>query len=259
MRIQLSEITMEVEVHALGTPLVLLHGFPLNHTVWEPVVPHLFPDIQTILPDLRGHGKTSAPEGTYTMARMAQDIVELLDELKISSAVLVGHSMGGYIALEFAHHYPDRLLGLGLVATQALPDSPERRQNRLEASDRVIQGGIQFMADSMSPNLTVKPEWVEPLRKVILSTTPVGAAGAQRGMAIREDARTWLTGLKVPVSILAPMMDTVIPTARSLEMKELLPNAELLKIAGAGHCPMLEYPVIVGEGLVRLVRRAENN
>lgn len=257
MRFSISDIVMEVEIHALGTPLVLLHGFPMNHTLWEPVVPHLFPNIQVILPDLRGQGKTSAPEGVYTMGRMAQDIVELLDALKINTAVVAGHSMGGYVALRFAHDHPDRLSGLGLIATQAQPDSPERKQNRMEIADRVVKEGVQSLADSMAPNLTVKPEWVEPLRKMILATAPIGAAGAQRGMANREDARSWLPDFKVPVTVIAPTADTVISPARSLEMHSLIPRAELVQVPGAGHCPMLEYPRIVGEALVGLVRRAE--
>lgn len=257
MHFQISDIVMEVEIHALGTPLVLLHGFPMNHTLWEPVVPHLFPGIQAILPDLRGQGKTSTPAGTYSMERMAHDMVELLDALKIDTAVVAGHSMGGYVALRFAHDHPDRLAGLGLVATQAQPDSPERKHNRVEIADRVLKEGVQSLADSMAPNLTVKPEWVEPLRKMILATSPIGAAGAQRGMANREDARSWLPDLKVPVTILAPTADTVISPARSVEMQNLIPGSELVQVPGAGHCPMLEYPGIVGEALVRLVQRAE--
>ena len=109
-----------------GTPVILLHGFPFNHTIWQPVMPLLAEHARLIMPDLRGFGQSPVTDGVYSMRLMAEDVVALMDKLGLEKAVLVGHSMGGYISLAFAQAYPNRLLGLGLVATQDSSDLPEK-------------------------------------------------------------------------------------------------------------------------------------
>jgi 3-oxoadipate enol-lactonase len=84
-----------------GAPMVLVHGFPLDHTIWDPVVPLLEPHARLILPDLRGHGRSPAPGGVYDMRTMADDLLSLIDALQIERVTLIGHSMGGYVSLAF--------------------------------------------------------------------------------------------------------------------------------------------------------------
>ena len=97
-----------------GIPLVLIHGFPLDHTSWDEVAPILENKFDVILPDLRGFGQSTTIESPYSMADMADDIARLLDDLGIEKAAIAGHSMGGYVALAFLKKYPQRVIGLGL-------------------------------------------------------------------------------------------------------------------------------------------------
>src|SRR5512144_1307135 len=120
-------VNLAYEEHGEGTPVILTHGFPLNRSIWYPVVPKLSEKVHLILPDLRGHGQSPVPEGVYSMRLLAEDLRALMDQLNIEKVVLAGHSMGGYVSLAFARAYPGRLAGLALVATQAAADSPERR------------------------------------------------------------------------------------------------------------------------------------
>ncbi len=106
---------------------MLIHGFPLDHTSWNEVATLLENDFDLILPDLRGFGQSTTVETPYTMSDMADDLAGLLDHLGIEKVALAGHSMGGYVALAFAKKYPQRVSGLGLVASQAAADSPERK------------------------------------------------------------------------------------------------------------------------------------
>src|SRR5436305_1002852 len=109
--------------HGPGPVVVLLHGFPLDHTMWEFQRETLGSMYRVIAPDLRGHGKTAAPEGIYPVEDMAEDVVELLDALKINEPVVVGGmSMGGYLAMAMAVKQPKRLRGLMLVNTRARAD-----------------------------------------------------------------------------------------------------------------------------------------
>lgn len=112
-----------------GNPLICLHGYALDHTIWLEMVEELKSDARIILPDLRGHGKSPAPEGKYSMRVMAEDVLEIMDSLRLERANIAGHSMGGYIALALAEYYPDRLSGLALVASHAYADVPEKRKH----------------------------------------------------------------------------------------------------------------------------------
>ncbi|WP_322510149.1 alpha/beta hydrolase, partial [Anaerolinea sp.] len=129
--------------HGQGKPMILIHGFPLDHSIWDAVAEDLSEKARVIIPDLRGYGKSPKPEGEYTMRMMADDLIALLDQLGIDKAIMVGHSMGGYITLALAKAYPQRLSGIGFVATQAAADLPERRQARLILVDEIKRKGAQ--------------------------------------------------------------------------------------------------------------------
>src|SRR4051812_37554591 len=111
-----------------ATPLVLLHGYPFDHTMWDTVAASLVREV--IAPDLRGFGQTALGEAEPSIDVMADDIAHLLDHRKFGRAIVAGFSMGGYVALAFAERYPSRLSGLGLINSQALADTEEARAGR---------------------------------------------------------------------------------------------------------------------------------
>src|SRR6266545_4584990 len=125
-KMNVNGIQLAYERRGTGTPLVLLHGYPLDHHLWDEVAPLLEDTFELIIPDLRGFGESSTIDSFYAMEDFAADIAALLDHLEIQKAGLAGHSMGGYIALAFARLYSERLTGLGLVASQAMADAPDR-------------------------------------------------------------------------------------------------------------------------------------
>src|SRR5512147_1809966 len=135
-------IRIAYERRGTGTPLVLLHGYPLDHHLWDKVAPLLGDTFELILPDLRGFGGSSTVDSFYTMEDIASDIAALLDHLGIQKAAIVGHSMGGYVALAFARLSPERVSGLGLVSSQALADPEERKQGRYKSAAEVADKGI---------------------------------------------------------------------------------------------------------------------
>jgi pimeloyl-ACP methyl ester carboxylesterase len=117
-----------VEVRGNGLPITLLHGYPLDHTIWDDVADRLAKDARVITPDLRGQGRSPAPEGVYSMAELAGDVVQVLDKLGVEKTVIGGHSMGGYVSLALAQLYPERINGLVLVGSHAFADSPRRKK-----------------------------------------------------------------------------------------------------------------------------------
>ena len=192
------------------------------------------------------------------MHLIAEDMIGMMDALGIDKAVLVGHSMGGYASLAFAQAFPDRLLGLALVASHARPDTPEGRLVRLDTARKVMVNGMSEIAELMPSRLTSRTELHASLRTLILDTKPAGAAGILRGMAERPDSTPSLPQIKVPSLVIAGGSDELIPLAWSKELDEKLANSKMLIIPAAGHIPMLENPHETGEALLELIIRVEN-
>jgi len=252
LKVNLNGIKMAYQRYGKGTPLVLLHGYPLDHTIWEPVVPLLENDFDLILPDLRGFGGSSASRTPYLLNDLADDIASLLDQLKIKKAAIVGHSMGGYIALGFAHSHPHNTLGLGLVASQAAADTPDRKVGRSQMAARVEKNGVGEVADSMPALMTGDTTLQAWLKQLILHQSPAGVAGALRAMAERPDSAPFLPGFDFPIVIVHGLADKIIPIERAHEMQNAVKYGNLIEIEAAGHMPMMESPQKTAEALKML-------
>jgi len=225
-----------------GKPLVLVHGYPLDRTIWDEVVPLLENDFELILPDLRGFGQSEVVERQYKISDMAADIAGLLDQLGIEKTAIAGHSMGGYVALAFARAYPERVLGLGLVASQAPADSPERKQGRYEAAAEILKNGVTPVAESMPAKLTPDERVQAYVRGLIAAQRSEGLAGALKAMAERDDSISILSSFQFPVVLLHGQADELIPVQRAQEIKAAIPQATLTELPGVGHMPMMEDP-----------------
>jgi pimeloyl-ACP methyl ester carboxylesterase len=249
------------ERRGYGTPLVLIHGYPLDHTIWNPVVPLLEPGFDLILPDLRGFGQsgavgTSRPgseQAQYRLTDMAADLAALLDFLKIKKAVIAGHSMGGYVALAFARAYKGRLLGLGLVASQALADAPEKKAGRYQEAENILAHGVGNVAEDMSIKLTANPVLQTRLKELIQQQSPEGLAGALRAMAERLDSMPLLQEFDIPVVLVHGLADKLIPVERARAIRGAVKKGYLVEIEGVGHMPMMEAPQITAEALNTLL------
>ena len=256
MKVQVNSINLFYEEYGQGVPIILLHGFPLNHLIWNDVVPYLIGQARVITPDLRGHGQSDAPEGVYTMAMLAEDITGLMDALGLARAIVVGHSMGGYAALALALKAPSRVAGIGLVATQAAADTPERKAGRYASVEDVRQWGLRNLAESMSANLTSRGDLQPLVRQMILSTRPEGVIGSLKGMAERPDVTGQLGRIHGPAVVVAGDADKLVPLEKSQTMARGLPDSRLVVISSAGHLPMMEAPREVADALGGLINPA---
>jgi pimeloyl-ACP methyl ester carboxylesterase len=233
-----------------------MHGFPLDHTMWEAQIETLSGQWRVIAPDLRGFGQSGVTEGTVTMAQLADDVAALVDALEIREPiVLCGLSMGGYVALAFWKRHAARLRGLILCDTRAAPDSPEAASARRQTADRVLREGMQVLADSMLPRLvgpethTSQPQIAERLRATILACDPRGAAAAALGMAERPDFTAELGGIRCPTLIVVGAADVISPREEMASMAERIPACRFVSIAGAGHMTPMECPAQLNAAL----------
>jgi pimeloyl-ACP methyl ester carboxylesterase len=252
-KIQTNNITLAYERLGNGKPLMLIHGFPLDHTSWSEVTSLLKNDFDLILPDLRGFGQSTTVETPYTMSDMADDLAGLLDHLKTEKIALAGHSMGGYVALAFAKKYPQRVSGLGLVASQAIADSPEGKDRRYQTAADVAQKGVGVVAEAMPPKLSGDARVQAFVRAVIEQQSPSAVIGALKAMAEREDLMSHLSSVTFPVVLIHGNADMLIPVDRAKEIKAVLPTAQFVELQGAGHMPMMEFAKETAEGLKFLV------
>lgn len=238
-----------------GVPLLFVHGFPLTHQIWAPQLQALAIKHRMIAPDLRGHGKTAAPPGPYTMEQMADDLKALIDTRRCGPVMMIGHSMGGYIALAFVRRYPKLVAGLGLICTRAGADTPEGKTNRENLAQRVEKDGSVAVADAMFPKMlapstyATQPELSDSIRRMMLATPVSGLAGAVRGMAARADSTDLLPSIKVPTLIITGADDQLIPPKESENMAKQIPDATLHIIPGAGHLPSVEKPAQFNQSL----------
>jgi 3-oxoadipate enol-lactonase len=249
LRTNVNGITIAYERHGRGMPMVLLHGYPLDHSIWEPVVPLLENDFDLILPDLRGFGGSDVPTGTGRMADFAADITALLGSLNIWQAAIVGHSMGGYVALAFVRAHPQRTLGVGLVASQVLADTPEKKAGRYQEAEHILSHGVQDVADGMPVKLTAKSDLQAWLKALILRQHPDGLAGALRAMAERPDSSSLLPGSDFPVVLIHGTADGLIPIERARSVKTAMSQTHLTEVPDVGHMPMMEAPEPTAEAL----------
>jgi len=233
-----------------GPVVVLLHGFSLDRSMWSQQKSSIGAIYRLILPDLRGHGSTAAPEGIYNVDAMADDVLELLDGLQIHEPVVLGGlSMGGYIALSIAARHPERLKALMLINTKASADTPEAATVREQLARQVeAEGDVHSVVATMLPKLFARgtfehhPEVVTRLQNQMARTPARAVAGTLRGLAIRPDRTDDLKKIQVPTLILAGSEDALIPLDESDLMARQLTGARRVVIPESGHLSPLENP-----------------
>jgi pimeloyl-ACP methyl ester carboxylesterase len=255
------EIELTYDDVGAGVPVVLLHGFPFNRTMWREQIESLKDSHRVVAPDLRGLGETTVTtDAPATMEEMARDVAALLDELRITRCILGGLSMGGYVALAFYRLFPRRVRALLLADTRPQADTEEGRRTRAETAERALKEGMSAIADAMLPKLLTHtthmkhPERVERVREMILATSPKGAAAALRGMAERRDQTRLLADIIQPTLIIVGSEDQITPPADSETMRREIRGSRLELIEGAGHVSNIEQPEEFNRALTKFLR-----
>lgn len=240
--------------------LLLIHGYPFDHTLWDGVIAAIGEGFEVFAPDLRGFGGQPTGADEPALERMADDMKDLLDRRSIARAVVAGMSMGGYVALAFAERYPDRVAGLTLVSSQAAADTEEARANRRAMIQRVRREGPHVAADAISPKVfsprnAGREELARYPKDGAAKAGAEGIAWALEAMARRPDRTGVLKALTVPVSIVHGLEDQLIPPDRARQLASLPRDAHYVEIPGAGHGTPLEAPAEVAIALKQLVQR----
>lgn len=236
-----------VEVGQGGIPLLLIHGYPLDHTMWMPQMEGL-EGVWCIAPDLRGFGASCNSPSPTTLTEHADDLAALLDALGIQRAVVAGLSMGGYIAFEFVRRHRERLLGLILLDTSPRPDDEAARAARNATIERVGTDGVGPIALALGGKLFADGV-TRKMRDTVISqmalTPRETIIAAVTAMRDRADSRELLPTLaNTPTLVIVGSEDRLTPPDVARAMAAAIPGATLLEVAGSGHMPTLERPEV---------------
>lgn len=230
-----------------GIPLVLLHGFPHDRTIWAPQLAALAQQARCIAPDLRGFGE-SGRAGPFSVDQYADDVACLMDELGVDRAVIAGLSMGGYVAFALRRRHPRRVRGLVLASTRAGADDDAAREKRRELIALAQDAGAEAVADRVLEGMVGKttraraPETVALVRGVLARAPVEGVVGALHAMMERPDSTPDLATIAVPTLLIAGDEDVLTPLREARAMHGQIPRSRLEVIAGAGHLTNLERP-----------------
>jgi pimeloyl-ACP methyl ester carboxylesterase len=232
-----------------GHAILLIHAFPLNHTMWQPQTAHLSPRFRIIAPDVRGFGE-SLPPTPWTMMQMCEDLKEFVDVLDLDSYAVAGISMGGYIALPFTFWFPDKVRQLVLADTRARADNDAEKQGRTEMMATLVRDGLQVLPKLMLPRL-LRPdpsqEAVEFVTSIMLENHPSAAMYALMAMRDRPDSTMTLERINCPTLVIAGDFDGARDECRA--MADRLPEGTFIQIPRAGHLSNIDNPKVFNQAL----------
>lgn len=233
-----------------GAPLVFIHAFPLNATMWAPQLDRLPPGWRALAPDLRGfqYSRHGGASPARHVSDYASDLLRLVAEVAAGPAVLVGLSMGGYVAFECWRQRPDLVRALVLADTRAEADSDEARAKRRDMQALVRREGPPALAEAMLPTLlgaatqTAEPHRVVEVRKMIVGNTADAIVDALEALRTRPDSRETLPEITCPTLVVVGAEDTLTPPAMAEALAAGLSDVQQVTIPLAGHLSNIEQP-----------------
>ena len=253
-------------------PLVLLHGFPLDHHMWDDVTDLLPGDRTVLAPDLPGFGTSPSGEDVADALRapvepaletMADAVAATLRAAGVERAIVAGLSMGGYVAMALVERHPDLVAGLGLLDTKSTADDDAARANRLRVAEAVTADGevdaVLGMRRALlgETSLVLRPELIDRLEGWIRSQGAAGVAWAQRAMAARPDRTDVLRGFGAPALVLVGEEDQITPLPAAHHLEVALASVVLVVVPRAGHMSSIENPEPVAAALDALALRVD--
>jgi pimeloyl-ACP methyl ester carboxylesterase len=256
LTLNINDIDLHVIDRGRGPVLLFVHGFPLDHSMWQAQLDEFSKTHRVIAPDLRGFGRSAVTAGTVRMEMFAGDLSALLDKLRIDEPIVYcGLSMGGYIGWEFVRRHTSRVGALVLCDTRSASDTPAAAAARLQLAATVLEKGSAAAVATMLPKLLAqrtrenRPEIAESLKAVIAATHPEAIAAALRGMAERPDSTPMLSGIRQPALVIVGREDALTPVKEMRALAERMPAARFVEIADAGHMAPLENPEAVNAAI----------
>jgi 3-oxoadipate enol-lactonase len=229
--------------------IIFIHGFPLNKAMWNKQVGELKEDYRVIAYDIRGYGNSDAGDDNFSIELFVNDLLSLMDALKIDKTILCGFSMGGYIALNAIENYPERFNALLLSDTNCTDDIPEAKEKRMKAIESIKEKGLEQYAEESLKKLfapisfSKHIEEIAIVKEMIMDTSKQSLYKTLHALAERKETCSKLHEIKVPVLIIVGKEDEITPPDVALSMHEKIKGSTIHIINHAGHLSNMENPL----------------
>jgi 3-oxoadipate enol-lactonase len=226
--------------------IILIHGFPFNKSMWNKQVDMLIETYRVIAYDIRGHGNSVAGTEDFSIELFVDDLLSLMNSLKIETAMLCGLSMGGYIALNAIQNFPKRFNALILCDTNCTADSPEAKEKRMMTIEGIEKYGIEYYANKSLENLFASESFVTNKEKIavvkamIMGTSVQSLSRTLFALARRKETCANLHRISIPVLILVGKEDKITPPEAAQQMQKNIKGSILNIIEHAGHLSNIE-------------------
>ncbi len=242
-------------------PIIFVHGFPYDHTMWDKQIDHLKDDYYCVTYDIRGLGSSSVGDGQYTMESYVDDLLEIISELKLTKPVLCGLSMGGYMAFRAIERSQDTFGALILSDTRAEADSDEGKLIRASKIKQINEEGIEAFVDSFVPTcfahdtIVNRSDLFQSVLNKCKTNDPIGVKGALIAMLSRTDTTNYLSNISIPTLIIVGENDALTPPAVMKSLNESIPNSKFVVISDSGHMTPIEKPEAVNEAISDFMKK----
>jgi 3-oxoadipate enol-lactonase len=244
-------------------PVMFLHGFPFSHEMWNAQLEEVSKNFRATAYDIRGHGKSYVGEAQFTIEHHVDDLIGLLDFLKVEKTVIVGLSMGGYIALRALERNPDRFRAAVLCDTKSETDTNEGKIKRFDTMKAVREHGSEVFGEAFVKNVfapesfATKQKEIALIKGIIKQTTMLSIAGSLLALASRTDTTPSLASITIPTLIMVGEKDVTTPPSNSQSMHQRIAGSELCIIPGAAHMSNLENPEEFNTHLLSFLERVK--
>lgn len=245
--------------------IMLIHGFPLNKAMWNMQVGELKENYRVVAYDIRGHGNSDVGSDNFSIELFVNDLLGLMDTLKIDKTVLCGFSMGGYIALNAIEKYPERFNALLLCDTNCMADLPEAKEKRMKAIESIKEKGLELYAEESLKKLfapisfSTHKDQIAMVKEMIIKTSKQALYKTLHALAERKETCSKLHEIKVPVLIMVGKEDEITPPEVALSMHEKIKGSTIHIVEYAGHLSNLENPGEFNHQLTGFLSSIRNN
>ncbi|MCX8010526.1 MAG: alpha/beta hydrolase [Ignavibacteria bacterium] len=253
-------IELSFESKGDGIPLLLIHGFPLSKEMWNPQINFLSAKgIKAITIDLRGFGESSEPPLPFTITDLADDVIDLLNHLKIDKCFIGGMSMGGYVLLNLLERFQERFLGAIFIATRANADDEAAKERRTSLIKSAKEMGIKTVTDAFKNILfadkthLMNPKLIYDVELLMLKTSLNGIIGGLEAIRERKDYVDFLSEIKIPSLIVHGKNDKAVQFQNAELIADKIPNSKLVIIEEGGHMVNLECPEQVNDSILKFI------
>ena len=242
----ISGFTLAYDDMGEGAPIIFLHGFPFNKSMWQPQFDSLKQHFRVIAPDLRSFGNSKDDSSELSMDLFANDLIALMDDLKLDKVTVCGLSMGGYIALNAIQRYPERFDAIILCDTQCNADNEEGKAKRFTSIEDIKSKGITDFTEGFLKNVfhtetvSSKPEIVASVKNMMLSNSEHAFTNGLKALAERNETCSKLDQIDVRTLIICGSDDTLTPVSKAQHLHENIKGSQLSIIQKAGHISNME-------------------